>query len=401
MSHLQEVADILADPEPSPQQLLALAERRHLPLRMFTVTASDLVAGSLTAGYWWWTGVDPQATLLCSQPDLFSYLRQREARTIHGIPWSTAQLGLLQAMLCKHREWRITRLRTLLMRYLWDYLPHARTFAKNGNPIPACPICDTDRDDLHHILVECQHPRMLEARRSILAEAYAGFRANPYLPRPALTYALNLIQLLQIPDATRLSHAIWLGRPFLATLEAADELMPRKSYPSSTLAHIHHHLPTLLLALFEGAILLWKLRCKLLHQPAPTPLAVVPQSRWHLLRRQQLSRLAPTPSQAGSTLSSLPTPSSQRSTEDPFPSPADTLFSPVPYSPTDTAESPSVMPEPLPIAPAYNTPVCTTTYMPVLLRPLSPHIPMRSTILEAVAAQPPPGADNSPPSSIK
>ena len=177
--------------------------------------------------------------------------------------------------------------------------------------------------------------------------------------------------------------------------------MPRKSYPSSTLAHIHHHLPTLLLALFEGAILLWKLRCKLLHQPVPTPLAVVPQSRWHLLRRQQLSRLVPTPSQAGSTLSSLPTPSSQRSTGDPFPSPADTLFSPVPYSPTDTAESPSVMPEPLPIAPAYNTPVCTTTYMPVLLRPLSPHIPMRSTILEAVAAQPPPGADNSPPSSIK
>ena len=171
MEHLQEIADILADPDPPQHQINALSDRHHLPLINIAVDASELVAGAMTAGYWWWVGISPQATLLCAQPDCFRYLRQREARTIHGIPWETAQLGLMQDMLGKHREWKIKRLRASLMRHLWDFLPHGRTFAKNGEPIPPCPICHTDIDDVHHILVECQDTRLKTLRLATIRQA--------------------------------------------------------------------------------------------------------------------------------------------------------------------------------------------------------------------------------------
>ena len=132
----------------------------------------------------------------------------------------------MQAMLAKHREWKIKRLLALLMRHLWDLLPHGRTVAKNGDPIPVCPICRTDIDDVHHILVECQHPMLKSLRITAVRQAFQIFRKIPRISQTAIDYAQTLTRLLLIPNPQRLSHAIWYGRPFMATLTAADALMP-------------------------------------------------------------------------------------------------------------------------------------------------------------------------------
>ena len=116
------------------------------------------------------------------------------------------------------------------MRHLWDLLPHGRTFAKNGDPIPACPICGTDIDDVHHILVECQHPTLKSLRITAVRQAFQIFRKIPRISQSAIDYAQTLTRLLLIPDPQRLSHAIWYGRPFMTTLTAADALMPKESY---------------------------------------------------------------------------------------------------------------------------------------------------------------------------
>ena len=405
LSLLQEIADILADPQPSSRQLASLAFMHHMPPRRITVDATELVAGTMTSGFWWWVGLNPTATLLCSLPDLYRYLRQRQLRTIHRIPWESARLGLLNAMLCKHQDWKYLRLRALLMRYLWDYLPHGRTFSKNeGDIIPPCPLCGLDIDDLHHMLVECLHPSIKALRLSYLAKALQGLRRTPHVSPPVVAYAKTLTRLLAIPDPNRLSHAIWLGRPFFATLEAADHLMPQPHYHSSILSQLTFHLPTFLLALFEGVIDIWKTRCKLIHPPKPLPLVrISSKSLRHLRKRQRTIRtfLSPTQSQQSSIPSSMPTPSSAQFSVTSTPShdashlsqiltPSDLMDDPVPALSEETV---------------FHMPnICLhSTYIPVvLLCPLSPHHNMRSTDLEAAAAQPPPlGADNSPSPSIK
>ena len=129
-------------------------------------------------------------------------------------------------MLCKHKDWKYKRLRATLLRYLWDYLPHGRTFAKqDGSLIPNCPICDGDQDDLHHVLVECQHPEIKALRLNTLSDALKTLRKKKFLPRAALQYAQVLAHLLTVSDPSRQSHAVWLGRPFLATLKLADQAM--------------------------------------------------------------------------------------------------------------------------------------------------------------------------------
>ena len=242
----------------------------------------------MTPGYWWWVGRNPNATLLCSIPDLYRYLRQRHQRTIHGIPWESAQLGLLNAMLSKHEQWKFKRLRALLMRYLWDYLPHGRTFAKTeGDVLPLCSLCGLDIDDLHHMLVECQLPAILSLRKSYLAKAVRTLSSTLHTSIPVISYAKTLARLLAIPDSTRLSHAIWLGRPFLATLKAADNLITQKLYQSSILSQLIYHLPTFLLVLFEGVTDIWKSRCKLIHPPEPLPLTRLSPTALRQVRTRQ------------------------------------------------------------------------------------------------------------------
>ena len=130
---------------------------------------------------------------------MYRYLHRRQDRSIHDTPWRRSQLGLLQAMLCKHKDWKYKRLRAMLLRYLWDYLPHGRTFAKqDGSPTPECPICHCDQDDLHHILVECKHPEIKALRSTILTDALKSLRKKKSLPglcssthRCLLTYSLS------------------------------------------------------------------------------------------------------------------------------------------------------------------------------------------------------------------
>ena len=125
-------------------------------------------------------------------------------------------------------------------------------------------------------------------------------------------YAQTLTRLLLITDPLRLSHAIWYGRPFMATLTAADALMPKDSYPNSLLAQLAHHIPSMLLSLFESSIAMWKARCtKLIHPPVPLPLVRINASALRRLRSRQ-GYHRPTTSQTQtsqtSSLSSLPTP---------------------------------------------------------------------------------------------
>ena len=102
---------------------------------------------------------------------------------------------------------------------------------------------------------------MLKSLRITAArQAFQIFRKTPRISQTAIDYAQTLTRLLLIPDPQRLSHAIWYGRPFMATLTAADALMPKESYPSSLLAQLAHHIPSMLLSLFESSIAMWKAR---------------------------------------------------------------------------------------------------------------------------------------------
>ena len=366
---------------------------------MFTIDAAELVHGAMTPGFWWWLGVEPQHTLLCSQPHLYRYLHRRQERSVHDIPWVHSQLGLLQAMLCKHQEWKYKRLRALLLRYLWDYLPHGRTFAKqDGQPIPVCPICLCDHDDLHHILVECTHPTIKAHRLTVLSNAIKALRRTKSLPHEVLQYAQVLTSLLQIPDPSRLSHAIWLGRPFLPTLLLADEMMNCPSYPSSIITQLAFHLPTFLLSLFEGAIAIWKLRCKILHPPQSLPIVRLTRSAFSRLKKRSSSSRRPFASSSQSPMSSppssLPTPSSANYSS-PNSSSQANMYS---------SQEESGCSDPPPLVPTYmsacvHSSVCTPTYMPVLPHPVSPQARLRPTVLESAAALH--RADSNPPLSFK
>ena len=293
-----------------------------------------------------------------------------------------------QATLCQHIEWKIKRLRPRLMRYIWDLLPHARTFAKNGDPIPPCPICSCDLDDIHHVLVECQHSDIKSLRTTTIRKALRAIQDIPYISSTAVAYAKTLARLLQIPDPSRLSHAIWFGRPFRSTLMAADELMPRPLYPGAILSPLAHHLPVFLLPLLEGAIRLWKLRCKLIHPPEQIPLVRLSAQalrRLHTRQRKRTARTSSTQSQRSTAPSSLPTIGTSQSglsssQETPHPPRVATL-----PSPTEELQPPTIR----------------TYVKSVIPCSMSPHTPIRLTSLEAVAAQPLPEADNSPHSSIK
>ena len=103
---------------------------------------------------------------------------------------------------------------------------------------------------LHHLLVECVYPNIATLRRSYLTEALQSLCSSSYFPSLVSEYARTLTRLLSIPDPNRLFHAIWLGRPFLSTLMAADDLMPRAQYQGMILSQLAYHLPFFLLALF-------------------------------------------------------------------------------------------------------------------------------------------------------
>ena len=233
--------------------------------------------------------------------------------------------------------------------------------------------------------MECQQSAIKSIRITTIRKALRAIQEVPYI---SSTAAKTLARLLLIPDPSRLSHAIWFGRPFRSTLMAADELMPRPRYPGAILSPLAHYLPVFLLPLLEGAISLWKLRCKLIHPPEQLPLVRLSAQALRRLHARQRKRAAPTSStqsQRSKAPSSLPTIGTSQSGLS---------------SSQETLHTPRVATLPTPIEELQPTTILTYVNS-VIPCPMSPHTPMRLTSLEAVAAQPLPEADNSPYSSIK
>jgi hypothetical protein len=261
-------------------------------------------------------------------------------------------------------------------------------------------LCHQDMDDLHHLLVECEYPQIKSLRRSYLSKSLQTLRSSSYVPPLVSEYARTLSRLLSIPDPSRLSHAIWLGRPFLSTLKAADDLMPRAQYQGALISQLAYHLPFFLLTLFEGVIDLWKTRCKLIHPPDPLPLVRIPKATLNQLRKRRRvhKHSLPRPSSQFSLLSqtapTAETPDAYSASTEPSLFSNDSMF----IASLDDSVSSPVLVDSL----AHTHISCTHTYIPVLLScQSSSHTHMRTTDLEADAARPPPGADTAPSPSIK
>ena len=217
-------------------------------------------------------------------------------------------------------------------------------------------------------------------------------------------------------------------------------------YPSHTLAQLAFHLPTFLLSLFEGAISIWKRRCKILHPPTPLPITRLSRKAFRRLKRQPQSTHPQfySPSTQSSPPSSLPTdycgssqsifssqevspspsisahkgtlPSSSSCETDSTSSPAAPSLNSLPPSSLKPLRNPVVnrMPLPppqtsssdsihlsstthIPVAPVFAL-SCTPTYINVLPRTSPLQINLRSTELELAAAS---EADSYPCSTFK
>ena len=92
-----------------------------------------------------------------------------------------------------------------------------------------CPLCYTGFDDYHYLLVECSHKELCERRQRIICslqvQAALTFKD---LPTAVGAYIDKFLGCLLQPDPSRLSHSIWLMRPFLPTLQAIDATMSHK-----------------------------------------------------------------------------------------------------------------------------------------------------------------------------
>ena len=142
------------------------------------------------------------------------------------------------------------------------------------------------------------------------------------------------------------------------------------------------------LPLLEGAIRLWKLRCKLIHPPEQISLVRLSAQalrRLHTRQCKRTARTSSTQSQRSTAPSSLPTIGTSQSGLSPS---------------QETLHPPRVATLPSPTEELQPSPIHTYVKS-VIPCSMSPHTPMRLTSLEAVAAQPLPEADNSPYSSIK
>ena len=187
----------------------------------------------------------------------------------------------------------------------------------------------------------------------------------------------------------------------METLSAADALMPKGHYPSSLLAQLAHHIPSMLLSLFESSITMWKARCKLIHPPVPLPLVRVNASALRRLRSRQGYYRSTTPqtqTSQTSSLSSLPTPTHSQVSLTPMSTTP--LFSQVPNFPVFIEDPPPVTYMSVPPVVRFDSDY-TTTYISVLPTQPSPYRQIRMMSLEAAAAFAPSEADCSPPSSFQ
>ena len=225
-----------------------------------------------------------------------------------------AQVGLLLPSLRTHPLWKYAHHRPGILRYAWDYIPHGRNQAKYASnapavkppdssiheslfpesltpldsqvdysppavlPIPSagcgdpdlptaaiCPLCYAGFDDYHHLLVECSHKELCERRQRIIRSLQVqAALASKDLPTAVGAYIDKFLGCLLQPDPKRLSHSIWLMRPFLPTLQAIDATMSHKEYNRNVLVPLADAIPNLMRQLFEEVAPLWRRRCDLL-----------------------------------------------------------------------------------------------------------------------------------------
>jgi hypothetical protein len=333
LEHLQWAADQMADLTDTAR--ISLHQHNAYPVLELQISAQELHDTSLHPGRFWQTA-DTFTDLQCREEvDILAYLVERQARSPDGIPWKTAQLGLLLPSLKTHPLWKYAHHRPEILRYAWDYIPHGRNQAKirsksshmtaddlhlpyslspdihllttplddplTSEPIAPnlptaalCPLCYAGFDDYHHLLVECPHRELcLRRNRIIRGLLDQSAKKSQGLPPAVGAYIEKFLGCLSTPDPLRLSHAIWLMRPFLPTLLSIDATMSHAVYPREVLVPLTEAIPSLMCSLFEEVAPLWRRRCEILaarHRSGPAPPKTPhPQTRRNTRRTTLLS----------------------------------------------------------------------------------------------------------------
>ena len=310
MEHLQWAADLMADPTDSAME--TLSRHNASPQVVVEITAQELHDSVLHPGRFWQTAESYHDLQRREEEKSINYFLTRTKRSKDGIPWDTAQTGLLLEALRTHPLWKYPHHRPGILRYLWDYIPHGRNQAKSrkvhtgethpddppvepevtmaDSPSPPsdphtgstqltdaepvarimCQLCSAGPDDMHHLLVECEHPELSRRRGLILASLSREYAEKTRTMPPAVgAYIDHLLTCLHKPDPLRLSHAIWLMRPFMDTLTKLDERMSHKQYDRSVLVPLTQAVPNVMRALFEEVAPLWRHRCLILATQHP------------------------------------------------------------------------------------------------------------------------------------
>ena len=298
---LQWSANQIASHRPEPHRDLELLHL--LPLQQLHVPFSTVINQLQLQGYWHWTSQDPLKfynTFIQRQGVIKIYLGLREKRTIHDIDWTEVMLGLLLPSLRKHPYWKHPHNRAELLRLLWDYIPHGRNIAKfdGDKEIPPCPLCHTDRDDIHHYLNICQDKDIVAHRETAYQDILQIIQDNEHRPEAATQYLRTLLTHLKTQDETRQTQGFWLLRPFKPNLLLLENSDQTRNMKANALDAVKYSMPHILIKLFMTTQRIWRTRNALIPHPPRHKLPTnVPQQQLimapHLLRNRPQHQLPP------------------------------------------------------------------------------------------------------------
>ena len=100
MEHLQWAADLMADLTPAAE--LRLRNYNAYPLLEIEITAQELHDSALQPGRFWQTAASYSDLQKHDAINVKQYLTTRAQRSKDGIPWETAQVGLMLPALETH-----------------------------------------------------------------------------------------------------------------------------------------------------------------------------------------------------------------------------------------------------------------------------------------------------------
>ena len=311
----------MADLTPAVEQMLH--NYKAYPQLVVEITAQELHDSALQPGRFWQTAASYSDLQKHDAINVMQYLATRALRSKDGIPWATAQVGLMLPALETHPLWKYPHHRPIIQRILWDGIPHARNQAKYAADAPAlvqpeedtftptssphltpveslaqehsptiysddsqrtdaapvatliCQLCQTGPDDLHHLLVECTQLELCAKRGEILHDLEVEYaRKSAVLPPAVGVYLQHVFMCLRSPDPTRLSHGFWLTRPFSATTLELDRQMSHPAYDRSVLVPLTQLMLNVMRSLLEEVAPLWRRsRALLALQIGPTAAA--------------------------------------------------------------------------------------------------------------------------------